>query len=193
MYYNKIKLQRKAREMGKRFTEISSTLSKFIEKQKMFFVGTAGAEGRVNISPKGMDSLRVLDNNRVMWLNVTGSGNETSPHVQENGRVTLMFISFEKTPMILRLYGIATVIHRQDEQWDELSTHLPKLPGARQIFDCHIDLVQTSCGYAVPLYDFAEERSTLRDWAEKKGDSGIERYWEEKNTLSIDGNPTNIL
>ena len=132
--------------MGKKYTEIPDNLTQFIEQQKVFFVGTAAADGRVNISPKGMDSLRILDANRVLWLSVTGSGNETSAHVQENPRMTIMFIALEGNPMILRLYGSARVIHKNDPDWEENASLFDSLPGARQIFDMSVDLVHTSCG-----------------------------------------------
>jgi len=179
--------------MGQRFKAISEKLQSFIKEQKMFFVATAGAEGRVNVSPKGMDSLRVMGPNRVLWLNVTGSGNETAAHVQENRRMTLMFAAFEGSPMILRLYGEAQVVHPRDAQWELLYPLFTPLPGARQIFDLDVDLVQTSCGMAVPFYDFVGEREQLKAWARKKGDAGIEQYWEEKNRHSLDGKPTHIL
>lgn len=179
--------------MGKRYSEIPDKLKQFIEDQKLFFVGTATAEGKVNISPKGMDSLRVLDANRVVWLSVTGSGNETSAHVQENSRMTLMFMAFEGNPMILRVYGNARVIHNNDSQWKDMMALFKPLPGTRQIFDLSVDLVQTSCGMGVPFYDFVEERGQLNDWANKKGEQGIKEYWEEKNQQSIDGKPTHII
>jgi len=119
--------------MGQRYTEITEKLKQFIEEQKIFFVGTATAKSRVNISPKGMDSLRVLGKNRIVWLNVTGSGNETSAHIQEDHRMTVMFAAFEGKPMILRLYGNANVIHKNDAEWSELYSLFNPLPGARQI------------------------------------------------------------
>ena len=179
--------------MGQRYTDISEKLQQFIEAQNMFFVGTAAADGRVNISPKGMDALRVLDKNRVIWLNVTGSGNETSAHVQENPRMTIMFAAFAGSPMILRLYGTAKVIHINDAEWQTLYSLLEPIGGARQIFDVNIDLVQTSCGMAVPLYDYVEQREQLNDWAIKKGKTGLTEYWQEKNQLSLDRKPTNIM
>lgn len=179
--------------MAQKYIEISEKLKYFIEEQKIFFVGTAAQEGRVNISPKGMDTLRVLNGNRVAWLNVTGSGNETSAHIQENPRMTLMFAAFEGKAMILRLYGNAEVVHKYDPRWSELNALFPEIPGARQIFDLQVTLVQTSCGMAVPLYDYVEDRELLKEWAAKKGDSGIEDYWKEKNLVSIDGKPTSIL
>lgn len=178
--------------MGKRYSEVSDKLKQFIEDQKIFFVGTATADSRVNISPKGMDSLRVLGKNRVVWLNVTGSGNETSAHIQENARMTIMFAAFEGNPMILRLYGNANVIHKNDSEWSEIYSLFKPLSGARQIFDLKVDLVQTSCGMAVPFFDYTEEREQLKNWASQKGDAGIKEYWLDKNQISLDGKPTHI-
>ncbi|AZZ92658.1 pyridoxamine 5'-phosphate oxidase family protein [Hahella sp. KA22] len=179
--------------MGQQFSEISDKLTQFIQEQKLFFVGTAAREGRVNISPKGMDSLRVLGPNRVIWLNVTGSGNETSAHIQECPRMTVMFAAFEGNPLILRLYGEAKVIHRNDPEWEELLAHFNPIPGARQIFDLNVDLVQSSCGMAVPFYDYVEDRELLKNWAAKKGDEGVKDYWKQKNELSLDGKETHIV
>jgi len=179
--------------MGQRFTELSDKLIEFIAEQKLFFVGTATADSRVNISPKGMDSFRVLNPNRVIWLSVTGSGNETSAHIQEDGRMTVMFCAFTGKPMILRLYGQARVIHHYDAEWNELFAYFPTIPGARQVFDMHVDLVQTSCGMAVPYFDYVEEREQLTTWATKQGEAGIHNYWQKKNQTSLDGKPTHIL
>ncbi|VAX38709.1 FIG01023442: hypothetical protein [hydrothermal vent metagenome] len=178
--------------MGQQYSEISETVKQFIENQKLYFIGTAAVDGRVNVSPKGMDSLRVLGKNRVVWLNMTGSGNETSAHVQENSRMTIMFTAFEGKPLILRLYGSAKVIHKNDSEWNELFSLFNPIPGARQIFDLTVDLVQTSCGMAVPFFDYVEERDQLNSWASKKGDAGIQEYWLEKNQISLDGKPTDI-
>jgi len=164
----------------------------FIEKQHLFFVATAGADGFVNVSPKGMDSLRILDPRRLLWLNLTGSGNESAAHVLETARMTLMFCSFDRQPLILRVYGRADVIHPRQQGWDGLIREFPDYLGARQIFDLRIDLVQTSCGYAVPYYEFKGERETLTKWAEKRGRQGIEQYWLEKNRFSLDGRATGI-
>lgn len=179
--------------MGKRFTEISEKFKTFIEAQKIFFVGTAASEGRVNISPKGMDSLRVLDSNNVIWLNMTGSGNETATHLLENKRMTIMFTAFEGNPMIMRLYGEAQVYHPRDPEWKEHIQAFPITAGARQIFHLKVDLVQTSCGMAVPYYDYVEEREQLKDWAEKIGPDGVKKYWTEKNQVSLDGKETHIF
>lgn len=178
--------------MAERFPELTPKLIGFIEKQHLFFVGTCGDDTSVNISPKGLDSLRVLGPNRVLWLNLTGSGNETAAHLRENSRMTLMFCSFDRQPLILRLYGQAQAIHPKDGGWEELIGHFPDYTGARQIFDMAVDLVQTSCGYAVPLYDLKGERPTLTKWAEKRGREGVEDYWRDKNTLSLDGKETGI-
>jgi len=179
--------------MAQQYAEIQQKQREFIEDQKLFFVGTATADGRVNISPKGMDSLRIVNEKQVVWLNVTGSGNETSTHVQEYPRMTLMFTAFEGNPLILRVYGQAEVIHRNDEKWGEFYPMFTPTPGARQIFDLKVDLVQTSCGMAVPYYDYVGDRELLKDWAEKQGESGIQEYWERKNQISMDGKPTHIM
>lgn len=179
--------------MGQRTNELSEKQIDFIAEQKLFFVGTATAESRINVSPKGMDAFRVLGPNRVAWLNVTGSGNETSAHIQEDGRMTVMFCAFTGKPVILRLYGRATVIHPYDIEWAELYAHFPSIPGARQVFDMNVDLVQSSCGMGVPFYDYVEEREQLTTWATKQGEEGVSDYWKQKNQLSLDGKPTNIL
>jgi len=179
--------------MGQRYSDISDKLKQFIEGQKIFFVGTANADSRVNISPKGIDSLRVLDKNRIVWLNVTGSGNETSAHIQENSRMTIMFVAFDGNPMILRVYGNARVIHKNDKEWNKLYSLFDPIPGARQVFDLDVDLVQTSCGMAVPFFDYVKEREQLKKWAIKKGDEGLKEYWQQKNQVSLDGKPTNIM
>ncbi len=179
--------------MGQRFSELTERHIQFIVEQKMFFVGTATADSRVNVSPKGLDSFRVLGKSRVAWLNLTGSGNETAAHVQRAPRMTIMFCAFAGPPMILRLYGTAKVVHRGDAEWPELVALFQPNLGARQIFDVAVDLVQTSCGFAVPKYDYAGERELLKDWAGKKGEDGVKRYWEEKNHTSIDGIPTHIV
>lgn len=179
--------------MAQQFTELSAQHIEFINEQKIFFVATATADSRINLSPKGMDTLRVMNGSRVIWLNLTGSGNETAAHVQRNPRMTLMFCSFEKEPLILRLYGVAKAIHRKDPQWEELISYFPPLPGARQIFDMQIEMVQSSCGFGVPTFAYMGERTMLQTWAHKKGDEGVKRYWEEKNQTSIDGIPTHII
>lgn len=179
--------------MGKQYEALSEQLIEFIAEQKIYFVGTAAGDSRVNVFPMGMDSFRVFNKNRVIWLSVTGSGNETSAHVQQDPRMTIMFCAFEGPPLILRLYGTAKVIHRNDDEWEELFAHFHPLPGARQIFDLSIELVQTSCGMAVPHYAYIGDRELLSDWAKKKGDDGLKQYWAEKNQSSINNVPTNII
>ncbi len=179
--------------MGQQYSEISDRLIDFVSNQKIFFVGTATSDSRINISPKGLDSLRILNSNRIVWLNVTGSGNETSAHVQQNSRMTIMFAAFEGKPLILRLYGQVKVIHKNDSEWDALISLFPPIPGARQIFDLSVDLVQTSCGMGVPYFDYVDERAQLDKWADKQGEKGLEKYWRDKNQVSLDGLATNIL
>ncbi len=179
--------------MGKRLDSLTPQLTEFIQNQKMFFVGTAMAEGRVNISPKGMDTLRVLGPNKLIWLNLTGSGNETATHIQETDRMTIMFCAFEGKPLILRLYGHAKTYHVNDQEFKEYIGHFPTLSGSRQIFELDFDLVQTSCGFAVPFMDYKEDRMILKDWADKKGEDGIKDYWQEKNTVSLDGHETGMI
>ena len=179
--------------MGKLLENITLELKEFIESQKIFFAGTAANEGRVNVSPKGTDSLRVLDENKIVWLNLTGSGNETAAHLIKNNRMTIMFCSFEGKPLILRLYGKATIYHKKDAEFHKYIGLFKENIGSRQIIEMDVDLVQTSCGYAVPFLDFQEERTTLNSWSEKQGADKIENYWKNKNTESIDGFETNIL
>tara|TARA_B110000285_G_C14918614_1_gene511455 strand:+ start:33 stop:575 length:543 start_codon:yes stop_codon:yes gene_type:complete len=179
--------------MSKFTTKITARLQKFIEAQKMFFVATAPNSGRINLSPKGMDSFRVINENRVLWLNVTGSGNETAAHLSENERITIMFCSFEKVPSILRLYGLGKEIKPTDKEWKNVVSLFPETPGTRQIFDIMIESTQTSCGMSIPFYEFKGERNDLNDWATDQGKENIEKYWEDKNQTSIDGLPTRIL
>ncbi|OSY87035.1 pyridoxamine 5'-phosphate oxidase [Tenacibaculum holothuriorum] len=173
--------------MAKFYEKITARVQTFIEQQKVFFVATAPNEGRINLSPKGMDSFRIINEHRVAWLSVTGSGNETSAHLLENNRITVMFCAFEGAPNIVRLYGKAKEILPNDNEWNELITLFPKLEGTRQIFDIHIESVQTSCGMSIPFYEYQGERNQLLDWAKDKGEEGIQQYWEDRNQISIDG------
>jgi len=179
--------------MSEKFPSLEERHIRFIGEQHLFFVGTAGSEGYVNVSPKGMDTFRVISPSEVVWLNLTGSGNESAAHVSENGRMTVMFCSFGKQPLIMRLYGRAEVVHPRDGGWAELLALFPEQPGARQIFRLPLDLVLTSCGYAVPRYELRDPRPTLHKWAQNKGAEGIEQYWREKNLVTLDGKPTGIL
>lgn len=171
---------------------LNAGLSEFISKQHVFFVATAAEDGRVNLSPKGMDSLRILDKNRLVWLNLTGSGNETAAHILANNRMTLMWCAFEGNPLILRIYGTAKAIYPGESNYAELAANLPDWPGARQLFDVTIESVQTSCGYAVPFMEFQEDRKRLVEGAAKKGPETIKEYQQEKNHTSIDGLPTGL-
>ena len=179
--------------MALKFESINKAHKAFIEKQKMFVIGSAGAEGFINVSPKGMDSLKIIDENTVVWMNHTGSGNETSAHVQENGRMTIMFNSFDKTPMILKLYGKATVIHDADKRWEALGSLFSEYVGARQFFEMQVELVLTSCGFGVPQYKYIGERNKLQKWAEAKGREGMKSYWAENNVETLDGVETNVM
>jgi hypothetical protein len=179
--------------MGKKLNFITTELQEFIEHQKIFFVGTAATQGNVNVSPKGTDSFRVIDKNKIVWLNLTGSGNETAAHLLKNSRMTIMFCAFEGKPIILRLYGEAKIHHKRDDDFSRFTSLFPENVGARQIIEMDVDLVQTSCGFAVPFMDFKEERTTLNNWAVKQGEDKIEEYWKNRNTQSIDGFETNIL
>ncbi|KQZ70433.1 MULTISPECIES: pyridoxamine 5'-phosphate oxidase family protein [unclassified Nocardioides] len=178
--------------MAKQFPELTDRLSDFIAEQSMYFVATAARDGRVNVSPKGLDSLRVLSPTRVVWLNGTGSGNETAAHLLDTPRMTIMFCSFVREPLILRLYGDARAVHPDDADWDDLQSLFPPMLGARNIFVLDIDLVQTSCGYGVPLMELQGQRDLMDNWARKKGDDGIDVYQQQKNLLSIDGFPTGL-
>ena len=179
--------------MAKFTTKITTRIQKFIEAQKMFFVATAPTSGRINLSPKGMDSFRVINENKVLWLNVTGSGNETAAHLAENERITIMFCSFEKVPNILRLYGKGKEIKPNDKEWEEVISLFPETPGTRQIFDITIESTQSSCGMSIPFYEYKGEREDLNDWAIEQGQEKVEQYWEDRNQTSIDGLPTNII
>ncbi len=178
--------------MGKKFNQIPDKYKFFIEDQKVFFTATAAKDGRINISPKGMDTLRVLDENTVVWLNLTGSGNETAAHLLENDRMTLMFCAFEGPPTILRLFGHARALRPEDASWSKYIDMFPEYRGARQIILMEIDLVQKSCGYAVPLYEYRRDRDVLTQWTDKKTDVELIAYQREKNSTSLDGKPTDI-
>ncbi len=178
--------------MPKFLPVLSTALTDFIAAQQLFFVATADVDGRVNVSPKGLDTLRVLAPNRIAWLNLSGSGNETAAHLLATNRMTLMFCSFEGAPLILRVYGTATTVHPGDAAWRELSGLFESYPGARQVFDMQIESVQTSCGYAVPLYDFVGQRSKLLESPRWQSEAETRDYWKTNNTTSIDGKPTGM-
>jgi hypothetical protein len=179
--------------MSKFYNTLSDELQQFISEQHIFFVATAPKNGRLNLSPKGMDAFHCINNKRVMFLNGTGSGNETAAHLAENGRLTIMFCSFDKRPLILRLYGNGRAIHPRDAEWNMLYAQFHTIPGTRQILEMEIDSVQTSCGFAVPFYEYQGERKALRKWAESRSDEEIRDYWVTRNQVSIDGLPTHIV
>ena len=180
--------------MAKFFTELSSAHHKFIAAQKMFFVATAPNSGRINLSPKGLDSLRILNPMRVGYLDITGSGNETAAHLRENGRVTFMFCAFAGDPLILRLYGRGRFVRPHHDDWKQLRPLFgATIPGERQLILLDIESVQTSCGFGVPLYEFQAHRPTLIDYSAKLGPEGTREYQAKKNTCSIDGLPTGIF
>ncbi len=179
--------------MAAQFDELSDKLIDFIEQQKLYFVATAAAEGKINLSPKGGDTLKVLSSVQLLWLNFTGSGNETAAHLRESDRMTLMFCSFTEQPMILRCYGSAKAIHPRDAQWGDYIGELPRHPSARQLLLMDIEMVQTSCGFGVPFFDYQGERDNMDKWLSQRSADDIRDYWAEKNTVSLDGLPTGIF
>jgi Pyridoxamine 5'-phosphate oxidase len=182
--------------MAKQFTCIEARHHEFILQQRIFFAASAATEGRVNVSPKDGAALRILSPNRVAYLDQTGSGNETAAHLRADGRLTLMFCAFAGAPLILRLYGQGRALPRRGLAYSGLLASAfsnEERPGSRQIVVLDIDLVQTSCGYGVPLFEYVAERPTLTRWAEAKGEAGLEEYRQLKNAFSIDGLPTGIM
>src|SRR5262245_56455907 len=138
--------------MAKFFTELNDSFREFIGAQRVFFHATAPNKGRINLSPKGLDTFRVLSNSRVGYLDLTGSECETAAHVIENGRMTIMFCSFTEKPLILRLYGQGSVVRARDSNWNEMRPQFPEIPGERQIILLDIESIMTTCGFAVPLF-----------------------------------------
>ncbi len=177
--------------MAERFGSLSDELAQWWREQPLFFVATApvGADGHVNLSPKGYDTLRIFGRNRVAYLDLTGSGVETIAHLRDNGRITLMACAFSGNPRISRIYGRGTVHPLGSDEFDALAGEFPVLPGRRAIIEIDVERVTTSCGYAVPLMDLVDDRDRLIDWAEKRGDDGIVDYWKSKNATSVDGLP----
>jgi hypothetical protein len=177
--------------MADRFSSLRPDLAQWWSEQPMFFVATApsGDAGHVNVSPKGLDTFRVLADDRVAYLDLTGSGVETIAHVRDNGRITLMACAFGGNPRISRIYGRGTVHPLGSAEFDALAPGFPELPGRRSIIDVAIERVTTSCGYAVSLMDLVDDRDRLLDWARGKGDDGLTAYRENKNAVSIDGLP----
>ncbi len=178
--------------MAEFFDHISDKLADFIKEQPMFFTASACATGRINLSPKGMDTFRVLGPKLVGYLDLSGSGNETAAHIKNDGRLTFMFNSFSRNALILRLYGKGRVVRPHHEAYAGLAPHFPVLPGARQIILMDVESVQTSCGYAVPEMELKAERPTLIKWTTNKGEELIKDYQQQKNLISIDGFDTGL-
>jgi hypothetical protein len=181
--------------MAKQFASMTPAHREFIALQQIFFTASATATSRVNVSPRPTDALRVLDERTVAYLDLTGSGSETAAHLRADGRITLMFCAFDEPPSILRLYGRGTSLPRNTLDYTVLLASAfdsQEPPGARQIVRIEIDLVQTSCGYGVPLFEYVGERATLRRWAEQKSEAGLEEYRRQKNISSLDGLPTGL-
>ena len=180
--------------MAKFYPSITEDHACFIKTQPMFFVATAPDVGRINVSPKGLDGcFAILGPNRVAFLNLTGSGNETAAHLLQNGRITVMFCAFAGAPKILRLYGRGRVVHPSDAAWDELIDQFTPQAGARQVVVIDVDSVNASCGFAVPLMEFVGQRTMLTEWAERKGPEGLEAYRRERNAVSFDGLSTGLI
>lgn len=172
--------------------EITPELGDWIARQPLVFLATAplAEDGHINLSPRGLDSWRIPDPKRVVLLDLTGSGNETAAHLDENSRITLMWCAFEGPPRILRVYGQGRVILPEQDGWSELRPLFARgMPGVRQIFDIRVERVQTSCGFGVPLMKFEAQRDTLLRWAENKGEAALQDYRKENNATSIDGLP----
>ena len=176
--------------MAKFYPALTDELMEFIRAQRLFFTATATTEGRINLSPKGLQTFSILSPTQVAYLDLTGSGIETAAHLLADGRLTLMFCSLEDAPLILRLYGKGTVLHPAHAEWEKLYRTFPPAPGARQIIILDIDSVQTACGFGVPLYTYDGEREELLTWAENKGEAGLREYRAVKNRVSIDGLPS---
>jgi hypothetical protein len=178
--------------MAKQFPRIDAAHRAFIEKQAIFFTASAAPGARVNLSPRERAALRVLGPNAVAYLDQTGSGNETAAHLRADGRLTIMLCAFQGPPSILRLYGTGRSLPRGGTEYAAVLAEAfqgEEPPGARQIVRLEVDLVQTSCGFGVPLFDHAGDRPTLAGWADAMGEEGLVAYRLQKNTLSMDGLP----
>jgi len=177
--------------MGKVFDGLDDALRRFISRQHVFFVASAplSADGHVNLSPKGLDTFRVLGPTTVAYLDLTGSGVETIAHLRENGRLTVMFCAFEGRPRILRLYGRGRAVEPTAAEWGELAAHFPELPGVRSVVVLEVERIADSCGYAVPRYEYAGDLPQLAEWCEKKSPEALRAYRARKNAASIDGLP----
>lgn len=178
--------------MAKFYPALTPDLMDFIRAQHLFFTASAAAEGRINLSPKGLQTFSILSPTRVAYLDLTGSGVETAAHLLADGRLTVMFCSLEEAPLILRLYGKGALLRPADADWETMYRTFPAIPGARQIVILDIESVQTSCGFGIPRYTYCGERDELVHWAVKKGATGLRQYRAEKNRLSIDGLPSGL-
>ncbi|MBV8772272.1 MAG: pyridoxamine 5'-phosphate oxidase family protein [Deltaproteobacteria bacterium] len=179
--------------MSNWYQQITPELKDFIAAQKVFFVATAPTAGRINVSPKGMDTFRVLGPKRVIYLDITGSGNETAAHLVDNGRITIMFCSFDKTARIARLYGRGRALHPDHARWPDYLRLFPHEPGVRQIMEIDIESAMTSCGYGVPVMENLNERDTLRKYWQKRDEQTLTAYQQQENGRSIDGLPTGLF
>jgi hypothetical protein len=177
--------------MGKLYDRLDEDLSRFIAAQHLFFVASAPLDpsGHINLSPKGLNTFRIIGPNAVAYLDLTGSGIETVSHLRENGRIIIMFCSFEGAPKILRLYGRGEPIEQGDARFEDLLRLFPELPGVRSVVRVTLERISDSCGYGVPLYRYQAERTQLLDWARRKGLSGLVDYRSRNNARSIDGIP----
>lgn len=181
--------------MAKRFDSLNSDRRAFIQRQHIFFVASATGSSRVNVSPREIGALRIVDDNTVIYLDRTGSGNETAAHMLADGRLTIMFCSFSGPPQIMRLYGKGISHGWASSEFEDLirQHYADETPlGTRQIMMLDIDFVQTSCGFGVPLIEYQGERAAIENWHENKGPDGIKEYWAEKNLSSMDGLPTGL-
>ena len=182
--------------MGKQFPAIDDKHREFIARQKIFFTGSAAANSRINISPRGTDALRVLDANTVVYRDLTGSGNETAAHMLADGRLTIMLCAVDGPPLIMRLYGQGRILLKDTPEFGALlaSAYGGEAPlGTRQLVVLDVDLVQTSCGFGVPLFEHTGERASIQNWAEAKGEDGLETYRRANNAVSLDGLPTGMF
>ena len=177
--------------MGKLYEEIDGDVRAFIEAQQMFFVATAPLDGagHVNVSPKGLDTLRVLTARRIAYLDYVGSGAETIAHLRENGRIVLMFCAFQGPPKIIRVHGRGEVLEPQDAEYRRLRPLFPDVASGRTIISVGVERIADSCGFGVPLYAYEHQRSQLTDWADRKGEDGLQTYQAERNARSVDGLP----
>lgn len=182
--------------MAQQFGSLKPQHRDFIERQRMFFTASAARDGRVNVSPRSTDLFRIVDDNAVLYLDRTGSGNETAAHLRATGRLTIMFCAVDGPPLIMRLYGTGRVIKRTSSEYATILAErfdAAEPLGARQMIRLDFDLVQTSCGFGVPLFEYVSERPQMDSWARAKGVDGIDAYWHDKNQVSIDGLPTGLF